>query len=101
MRTKIFAYKGVVGIQSGPDAEQIMAKPGGGNLGCVFNAEGVDISPEALGLLNNIPRGRDSLGEIDVFQAGDKVIVGWLGGYLKAFNPKNVETSREFLNLFT
>jgi len=96
MRTKIFAYKGIVGIQSGPDAENMVAKPENGNLGCVLEAQGIDISPEALELLKSIPRGRDGLGEVDVFQAGDKIIFGWLGGYMKAILPEQCETSRDY-----
>ncbi len=96
MRTKIFAYKGYVGILSGPDAEHMVAKPGNGNLGCVFKAQGVDVSPEALTLLKSVGRGSGGLGEVDIFQAGDKVIIGWLGGYLKAFKPSEIEMSRDY-----
>ncbi|MEK6828566.1 MAG: hypothetical protein AABY15_00370 [Nanoarchaeota archaeon] len=96
MKTKIFVYKGIVGIQSGPDAEGFIAKPGNGNLGCVLDASSVEISKEALDLLVKIPKGGGGLGEIDVFQSGDKIIIGWLGGYLKAFKPESIETSRDY-----
>lgn len=96
MNTTVFTHKGFIGIQSSPDAEGFLAKPGNGNLGCVLDASKVLISPEALELLKKIPKGHDGLGEIDVFPSGDKVIFGWLGGYMKAFLPEEIETSREY-----
>ena len=96
MKTKIFAYKGIVGIESNPDAEGLLAKPGGGNIGCVLNAASAEISQEALDVLKSIPRGRDGLGDIDVFKADDgRVIIGWLGGYKKVVT-KDSETSRDY-----
>jgi hypothetical protein len=96
-KTKIFAYKGYVGIQSAPDAEGMIAKPEGGNFGVVVDADKAEISTEALELLKKVKRGRSSLGDIDVFQADDKmVILGWIGGYLNAFKPSDVEGSREY-----
>ncbi len=96
-KTKIFAYKGYVGIQSTPDAEGMIAKPEGGNFGCVVDADKAEISTEALELLKKVKRGRSSLGDIDVFQADDKMIIlGWIGGYLNAFKPSDVEGSREY-----
>lgn len=97
MRTSIFAYKGIIGILSSPEAEGLIAKPGNGNLGCVLDASKIDISIEALELLKTIRRGRGGLGEIDIFKAGDtKVIFGWLGGYMKLFKPSEIETSRDY-----
>ena len=52
MRTKVFAYKGWVDIQSDVNAEGLLNKPlDKGQLGFVLNASFVDISPEALELL--------------------------------------------------
>lgn len=94
--TKVFIYKGIVGIQSEETSDAIITKPGGGSLGCVCDADKVKISKEALEALKKIPQGNDGLGEIDVFKSGDKTIFGWLGGYIKAFNPNNIETSRDY-----
>lgn len=94
--TKVFIYKGIMGIQSNENSDALIAKPGNGNLGCVCDASKVQISKEALDALKSIPRGHDGLGEIDIFQSGDKVIFGWLGGYLKAFKPENIETSIDY-----
>jgi len=96
MKTTVFTHKGMIGILSSENAEGLIAKPAGGNLGCICDASMVEIQKEALDLLNNIPKGRDGLGEIDVFQAGDKVIFGWLGGYMKAFKPNEIKTSRDY-----
>ena len=68
MKTTIFAYKGIIGIQSSPDAEGLIAKPGNGNLGCVIDAASVEIQKEALDLLLKIPKGRDGLGDFDVLK---------------------------------
>lgn len=94
--TIVFSYKGVVGIKSHDKSNALIAKPGGGNLGCVCDASKIKISKEALELLKTISRGHDGLGDIDVFKAGDKVIFGWLGGYLKAFKPNQIEASRDY-----
>lgn len=95
--TKVFIYKGVVGIQSEETSDALIAKPGNGNLGCVCDASKVKISKEALEALKTIPKGNDGLGEIDVFKDNSgRVIFGWLGGYLKAFKPENAETSRDY-----
>ena len=97
MKTTIFAYKGIIGIQSSPDAEGLIAKPGNGNLGCVIDAASVEIQKEALDLLLKIRKGHDDLGDFDVFQADDKkIIISWLGGYLKVFIPNKTETSRDY-----
>ena len=95
-KVKVFAYKGFVGISADENSEGIIAHPGNGNLGVVCDSKGVEISEEALELLNRVDRGHDSLGEVDVFKANDGVIVfSWLGGYKKAFRPEEIEGSRD------
>src|SRR3990172_5763158 len=44
-RTKIFAYRGWLGIQSQPKAEGLIAKPGGDNLGVVLRTDCCDLTP--------------------------------------------------------
>ena len=95
-KVKVFAYKGFVGISANENSEGIIAHPGNGNLGVVCNAKDVEISEEALELLRSVDRGHDSLGEVDVFKAGDGMIVfSWLGGYKKSFRPEEIEGSRD------
>lgn len=94
--TKVFIYKGVIGIQSSEDSEALITKPGNGNLGCICDASKVQISHDALDALRKIRKGKDGLGEIEVFYGTDTVIFGWLGGYLKAFKPEEIETSRDY-----
>lgn len=95
-KTTVFEYKGYIGIKSHPKADGMIAPAGGGNIGCVCDASKVQISKEALELLKKIPRGRDGLGEIDVFGSGDKKIFGWMGGFLRVFKPSEIETSRDY-----
>jgi len=95
--TTVFIYKGIIGISSQETCESLIAKPGNGNLGCVCDASKMKISKEALEALKTIPKGKDSIGDIDIFQTNDKkVIFSWFGGYLKAFKPNKIETSRDY-----
>jgi len=97
MRTSVFTYKGYIGIESDVKAEGLLNDPSQpGQLGFVVDANSVDIQPEALELLKAIKKGRDSLGDVDVFSAGDKVIFGWLGGPLRLIDPKNTTGSRDY-----
>jgi hypothetical protein len=78
--TKVFIYKGVIGIQSEETSEALLVKPDVGTLGCICDASKVKISKEALDVLKTIPKGHDGLGEIDTYQSGDKILFMWLGG---------------------
>jgi len=93
---KIFAYKGIVGIHCNPESKFIAAHPVNGNIGVIVEAEGVVISQEAYDEILKIKKSRDDIGDFDVFQAGDKVIVGWLGGYVRGLDPKEVEGSSTY-----
>lgn len=99
MKTKVFAHKGFIGILSDPKADGLVASPVSGSFGCVIEnaTENVEISEEALKALKTISKGRDSLGEIDVFgDAGGKIIFGWMGGFMSAFKATDVQASREY-----
>jgi hypothetical protein len=97
MRTQVFTHKGYIGIMSDVKAEGLINNPSQpGQLGFVVDASFVDIQPEALEILKQIKKGRDSLGDIDVFQAGDKVVFSWLGGQLNLLDPKRVSGSRDY-----
>jgi len=93
-RTKVFAHRGVVGILSSPEAE-LIAHPGGGNIGCVADASIVDFSQEAIDVMKTIKKNGDAIGDIDVFKADDgKVIFGWFGSYLRPIVPDECEAAR-------
>ena len=53
MKTKVFAYKGYVGILSSPEAD-LVAKPGNGNIGCVADAANVEFSQDAIDMLKKV-----------------------------------------------
>lgn len=97
MRTKVFAHKGVIGIQSDVNAEGLLNKPlENGQLGFVIDAKFVDISQDALILLKEIKRSCDDIGDVDIYKSGDKVIFSWLGGPLKGFRPSEVSGSNSY-----
>lgn len=97
MRTQIFTHKGIIGIRSGIKAEGLLNDPKKpGQLGFVVNAEFVDIQPEALELLKGVKKSCDAIGDIDVYQSSKCVVIAWLGGPFKAFDPSEVDGSREY-----
>lgn len=97
MRTSVFTYKGYIGIESDVKAEGLLNSPTQpGQLGFVVDANSVDIQPEALELLKTIKKGSDSLGDVDVFSAGDKIVFSWLGGPLRLIDPKKITGSRDY-----
>jgi hypothetical protein len=97
MRTKVFSYKGWVGIQSDVKAEGLLNKPlDKGQLGFVLDANFVDISPEALELLKKVPLSGDCIGEVDIFKSQKEIIFSWLGGPLKMFQPEKISGSSSY-----
>lgn len=98
MRTQVFEHKGILGIQSDFGAEGLLNDPSQpGQLGFVVNADFVDIQPKALDLLKNVKSGHDDIGDVDVFQANDGVVVfAWLGGNLRAMNPEEIQGSNSY-----
>ena len=97
METRVFAYKGVIGIQSDPKSDALIAKPENGGIGCVADASKVKFSKDAVDLLKTIKKGSDDLGDVDVFKANDGTVVfGWMGNYLRVVVPKESEGSREY-----
>lgn len=93
--TKVFAYKGIIGIDSTPTDEGMVAPYGGGNLGVVMNADKVLISNEALELLKKIKTGRDAIGDVDAFMA-DQPIFAWFGGHKRILNPDKAVAARDY-----
>ncbi len=95
--TKVFVYKGVIGILSDVKSEGLLNKPEQpGQLGFVLEANKVQFSKEAKKLLKTIKKSGDSIGDVDCFKSTSKgVIFSFLGGPLKAFKPGEVEGARD------
>ena len=98
MKTKIFEYKGYVGIESHPNADGVIACPkkSNQNLGYVVKAKSVKISPSALIVLKTIKKSHDAIGDIDIFSSNEGVIVSWIGGNKKLINPNIHEGSSSY-----
>jgi hypothetical protein len=98
MRTQVFQHKGILGIQSDFQAEGLLNDPSQpGQLGFVVNADFVDVQPEALELLKKVKPSHDDIGDVDVFQSNDGVVVfAWLGGNLRAMNPDVIQGSNSY-----
>lgn len=90
MKTKIFEYKGFMGIESAPDAEGLLNDPmQPGQLGFVTDASKCEFSQAAIDILKQVKKSHDDIGDVDVFKAGDgMVIFSWFGGPLKILSPK-------------
>ena len=83
MRTKVFVYKNVLGIESHhKDAEGLINDPiAAGQLGFVLDASKVDIQQEAIDWMENMPTTGDDIGAIDTFKADSGIVIfSWLGG---------------------
>lgn len=91
--TRIFSYKGLVGIKGG---SEMLAKPGNGNLGCVVESKFVRCTKEALELLQKVKRGRDAIGDVMIFGEPKKFTVGWLGGPWTMIDPEEAESDRDY-----
>ena len=97
MRTKVFAYKNYIGIESNIHAEGLLNDPMKiGQLGFIIDAKFVDVQPEALTLLLKGKKSIDDIGEIDVYKSNDKIIFSWLGGALKSCHVNDISGSNEY-----
>lgn len=97
VRTQVFAYKGIVGIQSDFEAEGIINDMSDPNqLGFVIDAKYVDIQPEALNLLKKIKKNKGCIGDINVSKSGKRVIFSFFGGPLAIIDPKLSEGSSDY-----
>ncbi len=90
-RTKIFAYKGVLGMITHSAAPGIIAKPTGGNLGVVIEAKHCDITIEAKNMLSQAYRENGSFADIQM--TGD--CFGWLGDYKMACPKDEIRIGRD------
>jgi len=96
-RTKVFAYRGLIGIKSTWDAEGLINDPtADGQLGFVIDASHVDISEEALGLLKKIKKSSDDIGDVMAYKAQDGMtIFAWMGGIQRVLTNQH-EADNEY-----
>lgn len=94
-KTKIFAYKGILGMISAPGCPGIIAAPGkGGSLGIVIEAKHCDITPEAKAMFGHARRESGSFAGIQL-TGGDNPCIGWIGGYNLACKQIEIEIGRD------
>lgn len=91
MKTKIFEYKNYIGIIPGND---LITKPGGGNIGCVCKIENIEISQSAYDMMQTFQKERGSFAEIMCFDSVDGPMLGWMG--YRAVLSKDSRGDRDF-----
>jgi hypothetical protein len=98
MRTKVFAYKGIVGIDSTYDTEGLINDPlNQDQVGFMLDADYLDITQEAIDLLKTIQVVQDEMASIAIFKAADdKVYFGWMGGCKLAIDPKKYKGDNSY-----
>lgn len=97
MLTNVFAYKGIIGIACNPQASGLINDPTQpGQLGVLIDLQYMRFTTEAVNLLKTINKGRDSIGDIMCWQAGDKKCFGWMGGWLMLFKPEQAVADRDY-----
>lgn len=103
MHAHITAYKGIIVCEllatASIKGEVTTSLDNSGVFGQVIHdtAKNLGVSAEALALLKSLPRGRDSLGDIDWFRTNDgRASFGWIGGPYAIKDPKQCEGSRQY-----
>jgi hypothetical protein len=97
MRTKVFAHKNYIGIESNDHADGLLNDHSKtGQLGFIIDAKFVDVQPEALALLLKGKKSIDSIGEIDIYKFNNKIIFSWLGGPLKGCHVNDISGSNRY-----
>jgi hypothetical protein len=72
MKTKIFAYKGVIGAETDLDNGTFINNPkSSGQLGCVIDTKEVDITQDAVNLIKKAPREGGSFAPIMLTKHSD------------------------------
>lgn len=89
MKTKIFEYKGHVGIQAGDKFINDPDQPG--QLGCLVDISEIEISKEAFDVLKTVKKSHDAIGDVMAFGT----TFGWMGGYKYLLHPK-AEGDRDY-----
>jgi hypothetical protein len=97
MRTKIFAYKGVVGAETDLDNGKFINNPkSSGQLGCVIDTKEVDITKEAKELLKNARREGGSFAAIMLTKhTGGGSSVGLFGFWKHLFAGEDLCIGRD------
>lgn len=82
---KVFAYKGIVGIDARelPIEEMEIDAREQRQLGCVVELSKCQFTQEAISCLMQVKQSADDIGDVDVFSAGNVNIFCWLGGLLR------------------
>lgn len=79
--TFVYAYKGVLGIKSAEEKAGLLNFPNEKNDNlCLINMDNVKFSKEAIELLNKIPVGTQSIGDIMCYVAGNTKVFGFKCG---------------------
>jgi len=93
MRTKIFAYKGVIGAETDIDNGDFLNNPkAGGQLGCVIHTKEVDITKEAKRLIKSARREGGSFAPIMLTKHSDGSgsSIGLMGFYKHLFYDEDL-----------
>lgn len=99
VKTKVFVYKGVLGIQSDIKSEGLLNNPANdGQLGFVLDASKVEFQQEAIDWLKKVKPSSDDFGGVDVFKTNEGMIVfSWLGGPLRlCMNQSEIDGSSNY-----
>lgn len=103
IRAKVTAYKGILAIEctekESTPGETHLSIDQSGVIGQVImnTKETLGVSPEALEVLKTIPKGRDSIGDVDWWEVNDGTYAfGWLGGMCRLLEPEGAVTSRQY-----
>ena len=103
LKAKVVAYKGYLVIEclAEKSAKDVctLSIDNPSCIGQVIHntSKHLGISKEAIKLLEQVPKGNDSLGDIDFFKSNDGFWnFAWIGGPKKLANPIDCESSRDY-----
>ena len=88
-RTRVFAYKGIVGIESSYKAPGLCNDPSSPyQFGFLVQAGEVEMSQEAFDLLKGLPTTRDCRGSVAaLLTENGGMVFGWIGGAHRVIVP--------------
>ncbi len=92
-KTQVHAYRGIVFINSAFDAPGFVNNPKDpGQMGCIVKTSEIDISPEALRIIQTYKNSADDLGVLDVLHNDENgTMLAWLGGPKTIIGPEEME----------
>lgn len=92
MKTKIFAYKGILGAETDLENGVFLNNPkASGQLGCVIPIEEIEITQEAIDLLKKAPREKGSFAPITLMETS----IGLLGFQKHLFKGEDLCIGRD------